>query len=96
MSVGFDERELAVARLYAGATLDLAELGPDAARTSFEPGNAEQLAARIEGWLMLPADRRHELGQALRAIVVRDHEVGRLMKRLVDEMRAAAAAQPSS
>lgn len=66
----------------------LAELGEDAARTSFEAGNAEQLAARMEGWLLLDQARRDELGARLRAIVARDHEVDALMGRLVREMEA--------
>ncbi|MFQ5525757.1 MAG: ATP synthase F1 subunit delta [Thermoanaerobaculia bacterium] len=39
MSTGFDEREQAVARLYAGATLDLAE----------EAGTAEAVLEELEG-----------------------------------------------
>jgi len=65
------------------------ELGEEAARMSFEQGNAEQLAARLEGWLRLDAGRRDELGARLREIVRRDHEVDALMAKLVEEMERA-------
>jgi len=55
---------------------------------SFEPGNAAQLADRIEALLALPADVRAALGERLRGIVARDHEVEALMRRLVTEMSA--------
>jgi len=63
-----------------------AELGPVAEQLTFEKGNAQQLAERIEGLLALDAKGRHELGLALRGLVERDHEIDRLMDRLVHEM----------
>lgn len=67
----------------------LAELGPQAADLCFEPGDAVGLARRLAALLDAPAERRAALGARLRAIVERDHEVGRLMERLVREMEGA-------
>ncbi|MEM7306899.1 MAG: glycosyltransferase [Planctomycetota bacterium] len=63
-----------------------AELGPRAEWLGFEPGNADQLADRIEFLLRLQQLDRSELALRMRAIVERDHEVDRLMARLVREM----------
>jgi glycosyltransferase involved in cell wall biosynthesis len=64
----------------------LAELGPRAAWLAFPPGDAGALADRIEHLLRLRDHERVELGERLRAIVQRDHEVDRLMSRLVAAM----------
>jgi glycosyltransferase involved in cell wall biosynthesis len=65
----------------------LAELGPDEARAaSFRPGDAEDLARKVEDLLDRPASARERLGERLRALVARDHEVDALMARLVREM----------
>jgi glycosyltransferase involved in cell wall biosynthesis len=66
-----------------------AELGPDAELLGFEPGNAAQLAERIEALLALTQAERDALGARLRAIAARDHEVDALMRRLVAEMGGA-------
>lgn len=63
-----------------------AELGEEAERLSFEPGNPAQLADKIEGLLAMPAAEREALGRKLRRIVERDHEVDALMDRLVGLM----------
>ena len=65
------------------------ELGADAAKLRFEPGDAAGLAQRLEHLLDLDTTAREELGRRLRALVVRDHDVERLMDRLVSEMEAA-------
>jgi glycosyltransferase involved in cell wall biosynthesis len=65
-----------------------AELGADAPALAFPPGDAAALADRIGGLLDRPVGARAELGERLRAIVLRDHEVDRLMRRLVAEMEA--------
>jgi glycosyltransferase involved in cell wall biosynthesis len=65
------------------------ELGEDAEKLAFEPGNATQLADRIEALLALTQAERDALGARLRAIVARDHEVDALVRRLVAEMGGA-------
>jgi len=69
-----------------------AELGPRAAQLSFAPGNADELAERVEALLRLPPGEQQELATRLRAIVARDHDVDRLMDRLVREMEAVRGA----
>lgn len=64
----------------------LRELGADGARLMFTPGSASDLAERIEGLLRLRQPERAALGERLRALVVRDHEVDTLMARLCREM----------
>ena len=66
------------------------ELGSDAGRLAFEKREAGQLADRIEALLTSAPDERRTLGGRLRALVERDHEVDRLMARLVGEMEAGA------
>jgi glycosyltransferase involved in cell wall biosynthesis len=67
----------------------LAEFGNSANDFCFEPGNASALADRIERILVRPPRERAAIGERLRAIVARDHEVERLMDRLVVEMGGA-------
>ena len=67
-----------------------AELGADAERLRFAPGDADELATKLEALLLLSPAQRAALGSRLRAIVVRDHEVSRLCERLVREMSARA------
>jgi glycosyltransferase involved in cell wall biosynthesis len=64
------------------------ELGSDAQALAFEPGSASQLAERVERLLTAPAASRAALGERLRALVARDHEVEALLERLVREMEA--------
>ncbi len=64
----------------------VAELGPEAREWTFAKGDAAMLSGRIEAALDRPRDRREALGVRLRTIVQRDHEVDRLMRRLVSEM----------
>lgn len=68
----------------------LRELGDDARWTSFPRGDADALAAAVERTLDLAPERRRALGERLRGIVARDHEVDALMARLVREMGGAA------
>jgi glycosyltransferase involved in cell wall biosynthesis len=68
-------------RLFAG-------LGEDATRLTFPAGDAEALAARVEGLLELQPAERLALGTRLRALVARDHEVDALMGRLCERMEA--------
>ncbi len=63
-----------------------------AERSLFEAGNAAELADRLEYLLLLKPSERAKLGQRLRAIVERDHEVDTLMARLVSEMGGASDA----
>jgi glycosyltransferase involved in cell wall biosynthesis len=68
----------------------VAELGAGAQRLAFAKGDAPGLARCIAALLDAPAQERADLGQRLRAIVARDHEVERLASRLVSEMGGAA------
>ena len=72
----------------------LAELGDDAERLLYRPGDAEDLARKIEALLAASPAERDALGARLRAIVARDHEVGALAERLVREMEGVAGARP--
>lgn len=63
-------------------------LGARADLLRFAPGDPAGLAARIGALLDMDEGRRAELGRELRSIVVRDHEVGALMERLVRRMEA--------
>ncbi len=65
------------------------ELGADAAKLCFEAESATDLAGRIEGLLRLRQPERVALGERLRELVVRDHEVDALMRRLCREMEPA-------
>jgi glycosyltransferase involved in cell wall biosynthesis len=67
------------------------ELGADAAKLAFEPGGASSLAERVEALLRLRQPERAALGERLRALVARDHEVERLIERLVREMGSTGA-----
>ncbi len=64
----------------------LAEFGAAANDFHFEPRNAAALADKVEKILQRPSSERAALGERLRAIVARDHEVDRLMQRLYTEM----------
>ena len=66
------------------------ELGPEGEALCFPAGDAESLAARLEALLSLGEGGRAELGERLRGIVERDHEVDVLMRRLVREMGGEA------
>lgn len=65
------------------------ELGADAAKLFFAPESATELADRVEGLLRLRQPERVALGERLRELVVRDHEVDTLMRRLCREMEPA-------
>ncbi len=69
------------------------ELGADGGKLLFEPGSAASLAERIEGLLRLRQPERAALGERLRALVARDHEVDALMGRLVEHMRSRGKAR---
>ena len=62
------------------------ELGEEAERLAFPAGDSEALAARVLGLLARAPAEREALGERLRAIVVRDHEVDALTARLVERM----------
>lgn len=64
-------------------------LGPDTPRLHFAPGDVASLADHVEALLRLPAGERAALGERMRALVARDHEVDALTARLVREMEAA-------
>ncbi|NUP97281.1 MAG: glycosyltransferase family 4 protein [Planctomycetaceae bacterium] len=63
------------------------ELGADAPKLVFEPGSATSLAEKVEGLLRLRQPERVALGERLRTLVARDHEVDALMKRMVEHMQ---------
>ena len=63
-----------------------AELGGDAADLVYEPGDVEGLTARLGRLLDRTPAERTALGERLRGIVERDHEVDALMARLVEGM----------
>jgi len=73
-----------------GAAELFAELGEVGSALCFPRGDAEALADRCEGVLARPWPERLALGERLRAIVARDHEVDVLMRRLVREMGGGA------
>lgn len=54
----------------------------------FPKGDEEALAARIQALIAMGPKALAELGEDLRAIVVRDHGVTALCKRLIEEMQA--------
>ncbi len=54
----------------------------------FRAGDSDGLAEKIDAILQLAPDASAKLGAELRGIVERDHEVDRLMKRLVQEMHS--------
>ncbi|MCE9594884.1 MAG: glycosyltransferase family 4 protein [Planctomycetes bacterium] len=66
----------------------IAELGGEARELAFAPRDPVALAAALERLLARPATERAALGARLRALVAREHEVDRLMARLVREMEA--------
>jgi glycosyltransferase involved in cell wall biosynthesis len=66
------------------------ELGADAEWMTFARGDAKGLADRIETALDLAPARRAAVGERLRAIVARDHEVEALAERLVRAMEHAS------
>lgn len=69
-----------------GAAELFAELGEEGGALCFPRGDAAALADRCAAWLERSWSERLALGERLRAIVARDHEVDLLMRRLVREM----------
>jgi glycosyltransferase involved in cell wall biosynthesis len=67
----------------------LQSLGAEREQLRFSPGDAPELAARIEALLELGPAGRAQLGRRLRAIVQAEHEVEALMARLACEMETA-------
>lgn len=63
-----------------------ASLGDGAAALRFPHGDPAALADRVQALLARTPEQRAELGERLRAIVARDHEVDALMQRLVRHM----------
>ncbi len=66
----------------------LVEFGEEGRMLCFQKGAASELADKLEWWLARSAAELHAFGLRLRALVERDHEVDRLMRRLVREMEA--------
>jgi glycosyltransferase involved in cell wall biosynthesis len=66
----------------------LSEITGGADSLLFVAGDDAELAAKLEALLALAPNQRNELGNELRGIVERDHEVDRLMERLVNEMQS--------
>lgn len=73
----------------------LAELGESGRALGFEAGDVQGLARALRALLEQGEEEREELGERLRAIVARDHDVDALMARLVEAM-AAPAGRPSA
>ena len=69
-----------------------AALAPWAGDCTFPVGDGAALAERVAGWLDLDAGERGARAEALRAHVVREHDVDRLMARLVRTMEARGGA----
>ncbi|MFT4538257.1 MAG: glycosyltransferase involved in cell wall biosynthesis [Planctomycetota bacterium] len=63
-----------------------APLGDRASSMIFKRGSSKELARCIEHWLDMPVREREETSEDLRRIVAEEHEVERLMARLVQEM----------
>jgi glycosyltransferase involved in cell wall biosynthesis len=59
-------------------------------RLMFSLGDADDLASRLTALLTLPDAERAALGQSLRQIVQRDHDLERLIPRIVAEMESAS------
>ncbi len=66
-------------------------LGPDLAQRCVVNWEIEQLYERLIGMMRLPADERQALGAQLRQLVVRDHDLRGLCKRLVQEFQDVIA-----
>lgn len=64
-------------------------LGTDGARLTFPQGDGLALADRVEALLALSPIERGALGERLRELVRREHEVDALMARLCERMEAA-------
>ena len=62
---------------------------PWAGDCTFPVGDGAALAARVAGWLDLDREALEARAEALRAHVVREHDVDRLMARLVSTMEAS-------
>jgi glycosyltransferase involved in cell wall biosynthesis len=67
------------------------DLAPWAQACSFPEGDGAALALRVAGWLDLDAAERVQRTEALRAHVQRDHDVDRLMGRLVKTMSSGGS-----
>jgi len=67
------------------------EVAGDASCLTFTKRDAGELADKLEAFLVATPAERATLGERLRALVERDHEVDRLMARLVREMGAPAS-----
>jgi glycosyltransferase involved in cell wall biosynthesis len=66
-------------------------LGPYA-KLMVRPGaSAEALAGALDDVASLPRERRHEIGRALRELVVAEHSLGQMMERVVTELGAVCA-----
>ncbi len=70
----------------------LASLGEEAAGLSFAPGDSGALATAVRGVLDRSPAEQVELGERLRSIVARDHEVDALMARLIRDMTPGGTA----
>lgn len=55
----------------------------------FEPGNASELSTRLSSLLALDDGQRDALGARLRGLVQRDHDLDRLVPRIVAELERA-------
>ncbi|MBL8767043.1 MAG: glycosyltransferase [Planctomycetes bacterium] len=67
--------------------------GPLAPRLMFGVGAVDGLAALLSTHLTAPQEERDALGRELRDLVVRDHDLDRLMDRLVADMGGVLAAK---
>lgn len=67
------------------------DLAPWASACAFPEGDGAALAARVGAWLDLEPAERTRRTEALRAHVAREHDVDRLMGRIVERMSAGGA-----
>jgi len=68
-----------------------ADLAPWASACAFPEGDGAALARQVASWLDLEADERARRTEALRLHVQRDHDVDRLMARLISTMSSGAS-----
>jgi glycosyltransferase involved in cell wall biosynthesis len=63
-------------------------LGPWVEQLLFEERNARDLAERLDGLIRLAPEERNTIGQHLRSVVIQEHDLGKLMDRIVSILRS--------
>jgi glycosyltransferase involved in cell wall biosynthesis len=62
-------------------------LGPELAEQCIVDWNAEQLCERLRRLIDMPCDERRKLGDTLRGLAVREHNLDALCIKLIEELR---------